>query len=101
MKKPIKTFRSADGVTWGIDVRTPGSSNAMVVFMHPDGATSRRDRYAWYIWHGPEARSVTSRLAPTEVLERLTDRDLALLFRRSTAIDTGTSALNIPSTRGA
>ena len=93
----MKTFRSADGTEWGVDVRAPGSSNAMVVFMHPNGNTSRRDRYAWYIWHGPEARSVTSRLAPKEVLERLTDRDLAMLFRRSTAIDTGTSAMNLPT----
>jgi hypothetical protein len=86
----MKTFRSADGTTWGVKVQSPGASNAMVVFMHPDGTSSRRDRYAWYLWHGPEARSVTGRLSPKEVLERLTDRDVALLFRRSSSIDSGT-----------
>ena len=79
----MKTYASPDGVLWGVQVQAPGSSNAMVVFRHPDGASSRKDRYAWYISKGPEARSVTSRLSPQKVLDSLDDTTLAQLFRRS------------------
>ena len=59
----MRSFRSTDGTNWGIDVALPGSSNAMVIFRHPDGRSSRNDRYNWFISSQPEARSVTSRLA--------------------------------------
>jgi len=58
----------------------------MVVFRHPDGATGRLDRYNWYISNGPEARSVTSHLSATRILEGLSDADLARLYRRSMKI---------------
>jgi hypothetical protein len=77
------TFRSQDGVLWTVKVDLPGSSNAMVVFRHPDGASSRKDRYNWYLSHGPEARSVTARLDKDAVLASLNDTTLAQLFRRS------------------
>jgi hypothetical protein len=79
----MKTYTSADGITWLVTVRSPGSSNAMVVFRHPDGDSSRLDRYNWYISHGPESRSVTSRLSPEKVLEHLNATEIAALFRRS------------------
>lgn len=79
----MKTFTSPDGVLWKIVVQNPGSSNAMVVFRHPDGESSRKDRYNWYISKGPEARSVTSRLSPQKVLDSLDDTTLSQLFRRS------------------
>jgi hypothetical protein len=79
----MKTYKSPDGITWKVDVASPGSSNAMVVFRHPDGVSSRRDRYNWYISHGPEARSVTSRLVPEKVLEHLNNTEIATLFKRS------------------
>lgn len=79
----MKSYRSPDGVLWAVEVQTPGSSNAMVVFHHPDGGSSRKDRYNWYISRGPEARSVTSRLSPDKVLSALDDATLAQLFRRS------------------
>jgi hypothetical protein len=79
----MKKYSSPDGVLWGVDVQNPGSSNAIVVFRHPDGASSRKDRYSWYISKGPEARSVTSRLSPQKVLDSLNDATLAQLFRRS------------------
>ena len=79
----MKTYRSADGTTWNVIVQSPGSSNAMVVFRHPDGQSSRLDRYNWYISDGPESRSVTSRLVPDKVLERLNATEIAALFRRS------------------
>ena len=79
----MKTWRSPDGTTWGIDVDLAGSSNAMVLFRHPAGQTSRLDRYNWYISNGPEARSVTSHLSKTKVLESLNDAEIATLYRRS------------------
>lgn len=81
----MKTYTSLDGITWNVLVpeRSVGSSNAMVVFRHPGGQSSRLDRYNWFISHGPEARSVTSRLSPTKVLEHLNAQEIAALFRRS------------------
>ena len=85
----MRDFRGPDGTPWQVEVRTPGSSNAMVLFHHPDPRSSRGNRYAWYISNGPEARNVTARLSPERVLEALTDRDLARLFRRSMPISSG------------
>ena len=82
----MKTFTSPDGVTWKVEIQSPGSSNAMIVFRHPDGATSRLDRYNWFISHGPEARSVTSRLDPKKVLDQIDDASLKRLFGRSMSI---------------
>ena len=79
----MKEFTAPDGTKWKVDVSLPGSSNAMIVFRHPDGATSRNDRYNWVLSHGPEARSVTGRLAPAKVLASLGDTAIAALFRRS------------------
>jgi hypothetical protein len=79
----MKKYTSPVGVLWGVQVQNPGSSHAMVLFRHPDGASSRKDRYNWYISKGPEARSVTSRLSTKKVLDGLDDSTLAQLFRRS------------------
>ena len=79
----MKTYTSPDGTTWKVTVQSPGSSNAMVLFRHPDAASSRLDRYNWYISSGPESRSVTSRLSPEKVLEHLNAAEIAALFRRS------------------
>ncbi|MFL5612655.1 MAG: hypothetical protein ACJ796_03250 [Gemmatimonadaceae bacterium] len=89
----MRNFRSPDGIIWGVDVSLPGSSNAMVLFRHPNGQSSRLDRYNWFISNGPEARSVTSRLSPRQVLDSLTDIDIARLFRRSMAISRPDSLL--------
>lgn len=89
MSRTPRTFTGPDGTPWGVSIRNPGSSNAMVVFRHPSGGNSRLDRYNWYITRGPEARSVTSRLDPETVLEAIDDRQLARLFRRSMPISTG------------
>jgi hypothetical protein len=82
----MKPWRSPDGIEWLIDVDLAGSSNAMVIFRHPDGASARQDRYNWYLCTGPEARSVTSRLSPEKILDGLGDADLARLYRRSMKI---------------
>jgi hypothetical protein len=85
-KKQKKSYRAPDGVVWAVDVDLPGSSNAMIIFRHPDRKNARQDRYNWVISTGPEARSVTSRLDPARVLEGLDDEEIAALFRRSMRI---------------
>jgi hypothetical protein len=82
----MKPWRSPDGIDWVVDVDLPGSSNAMVIFRHPNGASARLDRYNWYLSNGPEARSVTSHLSKAKVLESLDDLALARLYRRSMRI---------------
>ena len=79
----MKTYTAPDGTKWGVLVQSPSSSNAMIVFRHPHGASSRLDRYNWVINHGPEARSVTARQSPDKVLEQLNAAEIARLFRRS------------------
>jgi len=83
MAKKTKAHTSPDGTTWSVSVESPGSSNAMILFRHPDGLSSRRDRYNWVISHGPESRSVTSRLVPAQVLEQLDAGTITRLFQRS------------------
>jgi hypothetical protein len=89
----MRPFRSPDGIIWGVDVTLPGSSNAMVLFRHPNGQSARLDRYNWFISNGPESRSVTSRLSPKRILEALSDIDIARLFRRSMAVSRPDSLL--------
>lgn len=91
------TFRSPDGIDWRVEVRSPGSSNAAVVFHHP--ASARQNRYGWYIARGPEARSVTTRLDPESVLKSLAPRDLARIFRQSHAIEAPATPYNLQVTR--
>lgn len=71
----------------------PTASNAMVVFHHPAGNTSGLNRYAWHQWHGPEARSVTSRVSTDAVMKTLGDDTLALLFRKSMPVSPGATPL--------
>ena len=79
----MRTYRAPDGVEWKVQVTLPGSSNIMVIFRHPDGASSHSDRYNWWISQGPEARSVTARLSPERVIDEIDDVSLARLFGRS------------------
>jgi hypothetical protein len=81
-----RAFRGPDGTTWTVEVRSPGASNAMVVFLHPD-PTSRQDRYNWFLAQGATASDVTSRLSAEAVLRSLDDRALLRLFRKSMAVD--------------
>jgi hypothetical protein len=92
----MKTFKSPDGITWSVNITSPGSSNAVVYFRHPDGLSSRKDRYNWYITDGPEARSVTSRLDPERVLERLDEAKLLRLFQRSMPVSRRDPLNNAP-----
>lgn len=81
-------YESPDGTRWTVEVTSPGASNAIVAFRHPNRATSRQDRYAWYLHSGDKARDVSARLDPKKVLEALTGEDLARLFRVSMPINT-------------
>jgi len=72
----------------------------MVIFRHPNGRSTRLDRYNWFISGGPEARSVTARLSPKKVLESLSDFDLGRLFRRSMAISRPDSLLPAQASDG-
>ena len=94
MAKDSREFKGPDGTRWGVEVRMPTASNAMVVFHHPGGNTSGLNRYAWHQWHGPEARSVTSRVAVDSVMKTLSDDVIALLFRRSMPISPGDTPLS-------
>jgi hypothetical protein len=82
----MKSFTAPDGTIWGVNIQSPSSSNSMIIFRHPDGRTSRLDRYNWVINQGPEARSVTARLVPEKVLEQLDDFAIGRLFGRSMAV---------------
>src|SRR5919202_6420885 len=96
----MRIFEAADGTRWMVEVALPGSSNAMVIFHHPDGRTARKDRYSWYYSSSPEAKNVTARLNEKRVLESITDEQLALLFRRSMLISAADNRLNVPVTHG-
>jgi hypothetical protein len=89
MTASTRRYTAPDGTTWLVQVMLPGATNAMVVFEHPDGKTSRRDRYNWVNIAGPGARNVTSRAEASAVLRELTDAQIALLFRRSMPISSG------------
>jgi hypothetical protein len=83
MTKNAKTYTAPDGTVWGVTVQSPGSSNALIMFRHPDGTSSRLDRYNWVITSGPESRSVTATLSPQKVLDQLDAGTIMRLFQRS------------------
>ena len=97
----MRPFTAPDGTRWGMEVQLPGASNALIVFHHPAGRTARHDRYAWHLWQGPEARSVTANLSARQVLDSLSDAEIADLFRRSMPISAGRTPLEsagVPTT---
>ena len=89
----MRSFTGPDGTTWRVEVRSPGSSNAMVLFRHPDGSTTRLDRYAWYLNRGSESQDVSARLDRGAVLKSLADADLQRLLRRSMPVSTARTAV--------
>jgi len=91
------SFRAPDGIEWQVGIRSPGASNAAVIFQHPRG--SALDRYAWYLSNGPEARSVVGQLDPDTVLQSLDAATIARLFRRSRPISTAQRPYNLQVNR--
>lgn len=83
----MRVFESPDGMRWGIEVKVPSFSSAMITFRRTD-ASARGDRYAWYNSHMPEASDPRARLTPGQVLDDLSDRDIARLYRRSMPVHT-------------
>ena len=79
-------FRSPDGTPWGVEVRMPTHSGALVIFHHPTGETARLNRYAWINAEG--ATDPGTRLASKGLTDALSERELARLFRRSMPIET-------------
>ena len=77
----MREYRSPDGLTWKVLVQLPSHSGAMLVYQHPDGQSSKLDRYAWI--NSATTTDPRERLASKSVLDALTDADLARLFRRS------------------
>jgi hypothetical protein len=91
----MKPYRGADGTDWGVEVQLPTFSRALIVFHHPDGTTSRKDRYAWYDWHGPESNDTQAKVSADKVRAALNDRVIADLFRRSIPIGFGAPAFAV------
>ena len=77
----MREYRSPDGLTWNVLVQLPSHSGAMLVYQHPDGQSSKLDRYAWI--NSEKTTDPRERLTSKSVLDLLTDADLARLFRRS------------------
>ena len=80
----MRTYQSPDGIRWKVVVQLPSHSSAMLVYQHPDGQSSKLDRYAWI--NSMQVTDPGERLAAKDVMERLTDQDIARLFRRSLMI---------------
>lgn len=87
--RDMKPFRTADGTEWGVDAELPTTSAALIIFHHPDGRTSRKDRYAWYQWNGPESRNVKGRIDVAKVRAALDEKAMQELFKRSMLIGSG------------
>ena len=84
----MKRFRSTDGTSWGVEVRMPTHSSAMVVFRHPQGGTARLHRYAWINAVSAESSDPRERMVPATVAASLDERFLERIFRRSMPIET-------------
>ena len=53
----------------------------MLVYQHPDGQSSKLDRYAWI--NSATTTDPRESLTSKDVMDRLTDEEVARLFRRS------------------
>lgn len=80
-KKTLRVFQSPDGIQWNVVIQSPTHSNAMLLFKHPDGETSRLDRYAWI--NSAKVTDPRERLTSQGVMDTLSDAEIARLFRRS------------------
>ena len=79
----MREFRSADGLTWGVVVKLPSHSSAMLLFQHPDRRSSAGDRYAWINAPLKETSDPRAQLSVKALTDALSDSEVARLFRRS------------------
>jgi hypothetical protein len=84
----MKPYVAGDGTAWGVEVRMPTHSSALVIFRHPDGATSRKHRYAQLNVRTASASDPRGSLGAKELVDALDTRSLARLFNRSAPVDT-------------
>ena len=80
-KKATRQYQSPDGISWNVLVKLPSHSSAMLVYQHPDGQSSKLDRYAWI--NSATTTDPRESLTSKDVMDRLTDEEVARLFRRS------------------
>jgi hypothetical protein len=84
----MKPYRAPDGTWWGVEVRMPTHSSALLIFHHPTGDTARLNRYAWVNASSGVAQDPRGCLTPATVVAALDDRSMTRLFRRSMPIST-------------
>ena len=77
----MRSYQSPDGLTWKVLVKLPSHSSAMLVYQHPDGQSSKLDRYAWI--NSEKTTDPRERLLAQSLMDSLSDDDIARLFRRS------------------
>ena len=77
-KKVQRQYQSPDGLTWNVLVKLPSHSSAMLIYQHP---SSKLDRYAWI--NSARTTDPRERLTADEVMNALSDEEIARLFRRS------------------
>ena len=65
----MREYQSPDGITWKVDVRLPSHSSGMLLFNHPDGQSSKLDRYAWI--NSQRTTDPRDRLSAKEMLDHL------------------------------
>ena len=94
----MREYQSPDGLTWKVLVQLPSHSGAMLVYQHPDGQSSKLDRYAWI--NSQHTTDTRERLSAESLMQSLSDEEVARLFRRSMMVswnrDIATSEL-LPS----
>ena len=77
----MREYRTPDGLTWKVVVQLPSHSGGMLVYKHPDGQSSKLDRYAWI--NSAQTTDPRERLSAKSLLDSLSDAEIARLFRRS------------------
>ena len=92
MTKQTREYQSPDGLTWKVLVQLPSHSSAMLVYQHPDGQSSKLDRYAWI--NSARTTDPRERLLAKDVLGALSDDDIARLFRRSMMVSANRDFVN-------
>ncbi|MGQ0648044.1 MAG: hypothetical protein ACT4P7_10765 [Gemmatimonadaceae bacterium] len=81
-------FRAPDGTLWGVQVRMPSHSGALVIFHHPTGETARLNRYAFLNVRSADAQDPRASLTIDALTRALDERAIGRLFRQSAPVST-------------